>query len=200
MRDLAEKWAAFVLANLLWCLLAVPLITIPAATAGLFAGMGQRSRGQQSELFATFFGAMRRLWLKATVVGVLNLLIAGLIAVNFSIFRLMSTLDLVGFLARSVTLFMAFALLMINLYVWPLMVVTDFPVRRLVETSIVLVFAHPVRSIGVLIGAAIPMVISLLLPRAVFLFVTVSTCASIITLGTWPIIRRYVPGGILTDL
>jgi len=191
VRDLAERWATFALANLLWCLLAVPVITIPAATAGLFAVMMHRVRGQPPELFATFFGAMRGLWLKATIVGVLDVLAVGFIAVNLFIFRLMSTLDVIAFLARSVTLFVALAVLLVNLYVWPLMVVTELSVRQLIETALVLVFAHPLRSIGVLVLTAIPVVVSLLLPRAVILFVTGSACVSIINWGTWPIIRRY---------
>src|SRR5258707_5405867 len=180
MREQADRWAAFVLANMLWCLFALPVITIPAATAGLFAAMSPGTRSQPSKMFAAFFGMMRRVWLKATVIGLLDVLAAGLIVGNLSIFRVMATLDLIGFLARSVTLFVGLALLLINLYVWPLMAVADMPVRQLIETSALLVFAHPVRAIGVLIAASLPVAISLVLPRAVWLFVTFSTCALII--------------------
>src|SRR5947207_2826244 len=104
MLEQAEKWANFVLANLLWSVFALPIITLPAATAGLFTVMSQRVRGQQTELFQEFFGAMRRLWRKATIIALLNLLLAGLLFINLSIFRLMNTLDLMAFLSRSVTI------------------------------------------------------------------------------------------------
>lgn len=200
MREQAEQWANFVLANLLWSLCAIPVITIPAATAGLFAVMSGQMRGKPSSLFEEFFGTMRRLWLKATAIAVLDLLVAGLLAANLLIFRLMNTLDLMGFLARSVTLFVGLALLLTNLYVWSLMVISNMPIRQLIETSYKLMFAHPLWSCGVLIAAAIPVAISLLLPRAVFLLVTVSACALIISRGTWPIIQRHLSQDALTYL
>jgi uncharacterized membrane protein YesL len=200
MREQAEKWATFVLANLLWSLCAIPIITIPAATAGLFAVASSQIRGKPSSLFEEFFGTMRRLWLKATAIAVLDLLVAGLLAANLLIFQLMRTLDVMGFLARSVSLFVGLALLLTNLYVWSLMVISDMPIGQLIETSFVLMFAQPLRSCGVLIVAAIPVAISLLLPRGIFLLVTVSACAFIINRGTWPIIQRYVPERVLPYL
>jgi uncharacterized membrane protein YesL len=193
MREQAEKWASFVLANLLWVLFAIPLITLPAATAGAFAAISELARGKEPHFFETFFGTMRRLWRHATVVGLLNLLLGGLIVANLWIFGRMGTLDVMAFMARSVTLFVALALLLTNLYVWPLMVLSDMPLRELIEISYKLVFAHPLWSVGILAATAVPVVISLLLPRAALLLVTVSACIFIIHKGTWPIIRQHIP-------
>ena len=57
-----------VLANLLWSVFAVLIVTLPAATAGLFAVLAPLVRGQDAEIFATFFGTMRRQWLKSTLI------------------------------------------------------------------------------------------------------------------------------------
>jgi uncharacterized membrane protein YesL len=200
MREQAEKWASFVLANLLWVLFAVFVITLPAATAGTFATISEQTRGKEVHFFEVFFGTMRRLWLKATAVGLLNLLLGGLIVTNLWIFGRMGTLDVMAFVARSVTLFVGLALLLTNLYIWPLMVLSDLPLRELVETSYKLMFAHPLRSLGVLIVAVIPVIVSFLLPRAAFLLVTVSSCIWIINWGTWPIIRQHIPETALTYL
>ncbi|HEX2907050.1 MAG TPA: YesL family protein, partial [Phototrophicaceae bacterium] len=62
-REHLDKWSMFILANLLWALLSIPLITFPAATAGLFATMSRWVRGKPPELFQEFFGGMRRYWL-----------------------------------------------------------------------------------------------------------------------------------------
>jgi uncharacterized membrane protein YesL len=200
MREQAEKWANFVLANLLWSLCAIPIITLPAATAGLFAVASSQVRGKPLSLFEEFFGTMRRLWLKASAIVVLDLLVAGLLVTNLLIFQLMGTLDVMGFLARSVSLFVGLALLLTNLYVWSLMVISDMPVGQLIETSYKLVFAHPLQSCAVLVAATLPLVISLLLPRGVFLLVTASACAFIISRGTWPIIQHHVPDSALPYL
>src|SRR5258708_36467537 len=103
-----EKWASFVLANLLWSIFVIPVVTIPAATAGLFSVMSKRVRGQQHELFAEFFGSMRRLWLKATIGAVGDLLLGGLLGANLCIFPMMSANDVVGIMSRSGTLVCCF--------------------------------------------------------------------------------------------
>ncbi len=198
MREQAEKWASFILANLLWCLFVIPLITIPAATAGTFALLAAWSRDQYTAPFETFFGTMRRLWRKATLIGLIDLALGGLVAANLSIVGMMNPFEVMATLARGVSLFVALALLLVNLYVWPLLVLSELPIRALIETSIRLMFLHPFRSIGVLLLAAVPVGISLLLPRAFFRIVTVSTCALIITRGTWPVIRQHVPESALT--
>ena len=48
----AEKWGTFVLANILWAILSIPLITMPAATAAACGGLSgpdgsSAARGQQ---------------------------------------------------------------------------------------------------------------------------------------------------------
>ena len=60
--SLVDKITTVVLANLLWFIFAVLIVTLPAATAGLFAVLVPLVRGRDVEIFATFFGTMRRQW------------------------------------------------------------------------------------------------------------------------------------------
>jgi uncharacterized membrane protein YesL len=200
MREEAEKWASLILANLFWIGFALLVITLPAATAGAFAAVSEVSRGEEPHFFETFFGAMRRLWRKATAAGLLDLLLGGLIALNLWIFGRMGSLDVMAFLARSVTFFVALVVLLTNLYLWPLLIISDKPLRALIETALQLAFAHPLRSIGVLIGAAVPVVASLWLPRAFFLIISISGCMFIISRGTWPVIQQHIPEAAPSDL
>src|SRR5262249_31797954 len=160
------------------------------ATAGLFSVMSKRVRGQQHELFQEFFGAMRRLWLKASIVAVGDLLLGGLLVVNLSIIPMMSATDVLANISRSVTLFVGLMALLVNLYLWPLMVVSEKPIKTLFELSYKLVFLEPLKSVGVLVMAAVPVAVSLLLPRGVWLLLTASCTVLVITWGTWRIIRR----------
>lgn len=195
LAEQAEKWATFVLANMLWAIVSIPLVTLPAATAGLFAVMSARARGRQPDLLATFFCAMRRLWLKATLLAGINLLAGGLIALNLAILpRMDMTGDPFAFMARSVTLFMVVALLMVNLYAWPLLALLEtMPLGRLLKSALQLAFAHPFWSMGVLVAAALPVLLSLLLPRGAFVIFTASAVAWIVCRGTWRVIRRHLP-------
>jgi uncharacterized membrane protein YesL len=200
MREQAEKWANFALANLLWSLFLIPVVTIPAATAGVFAMMSRQARGKSAQLYEEFFGTMRRVWAKASLIGLINLIVGGLLLLNMWVFQQMPNLDLVGFLSRSVTLFGGLALVLTNLYVWPLLVVSEMPLRKLIETAYTLMFSHPLRSCAVLIAAGIPIAIGLMLPRGVLLLVSVSACILIINMGTLPIIRQHVPDAMLPYL
>ena len=58
--DILDKATTFILVNMLWMVLAALIITLPLATAGLFATLTPWVRGQTSEPFRDFFGAMRR--------------------------------------------------------------------------------------------------------------------------------------------
>lgn len=190
-----ESWATFIFSNLLWALFSLPLVTLPAATAGLFDYLSGRARGAPGDLFDVFFGAMRRLWLKATLLVALDVAAGALIALNMSIFPRMDTAsDPFAFIARSVTLFVALALLLVNLYAWPLLVLIEsMPISRVLRSAFTLAFTNPVWSLGVLAAAAAPILIGLLLPRGILLFGAVSACVWIVNWGTWRIIRRYLP-------
>jgi hypothetical protein len=189
-----DKWGSFVLANLIWCILAVLVIPLPAATAGLFSVMSLRVRGKQPELFQEFFGAMRRLWLKAYAIALIDLLVGGLVVLNLYILPMMDMSNPLAFLARSMTIFVGVALLLFNMYAWSLMVVVeDMTLKQIILASFKLVFAYPFWSIGVLIAAIVPLIISLLLPQIVLVLVTFSVMAFIIAWGTWRIIRRHLP-------
>lgn len=190
-----EKWGSFVLANLLWAILSLPLVTLPAATAGLFAVMAARARGKQPDLFPAFLGGMRRLWLKATVLMGVNILAGGLVGLNLVILPQMGRNDPIAFLSGSVTLFGCLALLLLNLYAWPLLALTDVPLKRTLTVALALAFAHPLWSLGVLAAALAPVLASLLLPQAIFLIATASASALIACTGTWRVIRQHVPEG-----
>lgn len=187
-----EKWASFLLANLLWSLACIPIITIPAATAGLFAVMSATARGQQIELFQEFFGTMRRLWLKSSLLMLLNLATGALILLNLTILPAMDMNDPFAFLSRSVTVFVALIILMANLYAWSLLVIVEQPLKTSIESAFRLVFAYPVWSFGVLVAAVLPLAITLLLPQGFFFIATVSTSVLVINLGTWRVIRRHL--------
>jgi uncharacterized membrane protein YesL len=192
LSEQAEKWGTFILANILWAIVSIPLVTLPAATAGLFAVMSKQARGEPVELFHEFFDAMRRLWLKATLLALLDMLVGGLVGFNFLILPQMNISDPLVLAARSVTLFGGLALLLLNLYAWVLLVTLDLSLKALIMSSCQLVFAYPLWSLGVLIAAMMPVLISLLLPQAIFVIATLSSVVLVINWGTWRVIRRHL--------
>ena len=198
--DQLDKWLTPVMANLLWVALSLPLITLPAATAALFATMFYWMYGKQPEMFSQFFVTMRRCWLRSSLVVVLDLLVCGLIVVNLLIFQMMDMTHVLAFLSRSATVFVGLLLVLVNVYVWPLLAVWDVPLRQILSFALQLVFAHPLWSIGVALATLVPPIIAsvLLLPAAVMLFGGVSCSAYIACWGTWQVARRYLSAGDLS--
>jgi uncharacterized membrane protein YesL len=191
--EFLDKAGTFVLANLLWVVFAIPIITLPLATAGLFAVMMPWARGKSVEAFQDFFGGARRHWRKAMVVGLIDLLLGGLVVLNFSIFRLMEMAQALTLISQSVTLFVALATIMVNLYVWPLMVsFEDLTLRQLLETAVKMAFVHPGWSFVMLILALIPFMVSLIVPAAAFVLGTFSAFALIVSWASWRVIHQYV--------
>lgn len=190
--DQINKWSTFVLANLLWAVLSIPLITLPAATAGLFNIMSLWVRGKSPNLFMDFLDGMRRCWRTSTLVALLDVLIGGLLVLNFSIFPVMDMHNPLAFLSRSVSLFVGLTLALVNLYAWPLLVLFDLPLPRLLAVSLKMGAEHLLISVGLLLLVLLPVVVSLWLPAAALLFVTFSCSIFIWNWGAWRVIRRYV--------
>jgi uncharacterized membrane protein YesL len=188
----ADRAGTFILANLLWVLLSLPIITIPLATAGLFATLAPWGRGKPSEVFRDFFGGIREYWRNAMLIGVIDLLLGGLIVVNFSIFRLMNMSQPVAVLSQSITIFVGLILVAVNLYIWPLLVTFDLPLRELLSTSAQLVFAHPMASIGITLVTGAILLGSTLLPAMFLLLASISACALFISWGVWRVVRGRI--------
>jgi uncharacterized membrane protein YesL len=188
-----DHWGTFILANLLWAIFSIPLITLPATTAALFAVMARKSRGESVEVFQMFFSAMKQYWRKAYVLVLLDALIGSVIVANLYIFSLMNHSDVFVYLSRGVTLCVAIITLLANLYAWSLLVTTDLNMYELIRSAVKLALAYPLWSCTVLIAALIPIGCSLLLPQFVFALFTASAVAFVVTWGTGRVICQYLP-------
>ena len=188
----ADRAGTFILANLLWVLISLPLITMPFATAGLFSALAPWGRGKSTEFFRDFYGGIRDHWRHAMLIGLIDLLVGSLIALNFSIFRMMDMSGIIAILSQSVTFFATLVLLSVNLYLWPLLVTFDLPFRELLETAVKLVFAHPFASIGMLLVTLAIVLVSSLLPQMFLLLGSISACALFISWGVWRVVRGHI--------
>lgn len=191
--DVANTITTFILFNLLWLFGALLIVTLPAVTAALFAGVAPWTRGQQPyRPLVTFGQAMRRYWLKATVVVLLDLAAAGFVILNLLILRQMGTNHIMGILALSATILVAVLLILSNVYLWPLLVTLDPPLRNLLKNGIRLGILHPFWGLLVAATAVIPLALSFVLPGFFRLTVPFAAAALIIQWGSWRIIRQYV--------
>ncbi|MBN2305444.1 MAG: DUF624 domain-containing protein [Anaerolineae bacterium] len=194
-----DRIITVVLANILWFVCAVPVITLPAATAGLFAVLSALVRGHDVEIFATFFGTMRRQWFKSTVIMAADVVIGVVIAINFHIVNMMNPPELIFWFFRSIYIFLIIAALMANLYLWPILVLFDFDLRHLIMMSIRLAFTHPMWSLLTLSLALLSLALTVFVPPALSVLIIFSTTVWIINWGAWQIIKRYTTPQDLAD-
>jgi uncharacterized membrane protein YesL len=192
LMDYADRWSNFALANLLWVILALPLITLPAATAGLFATMSKWARGTRPSVIPDFFNAMSRYWLKASLLALLDVFASGFLLLNMSIVQTMDSGNPMTLLSGGAVLFFGLLLALTNLYVWPLLVIVDLPLWQLIRTAYSLALSYPLRSVLMLGLALLPVVVCLLLPRAFMLFGAFSGATFIMTWGTWRVVDRHM--------
>jgi uncharacterized membrane protein YesL len=187
-----DRVGTFIMANLLGVLVALPIITLPLALTGLFAAMAPWGRGKSSAVFRDFFGGIRDHWRQAMLIGLIDLLIGGLIVLNFSIFHLMDMSQTLALLSQSITVFSTMVLLLVNLYIWPLLVTFEMPLRKLIETAVTLVFSHPFASFGMLLVTMAILLVSVILPAMFVLLVSFSACALFISWGVWRVVRGHI--------
>lgn len=187
-----EKASEFVLVSLLWVVLSLPLITLPAATAGLFAVHTDWAQGKDSEALQRFFSAIRQYAWKATFLGFSSGLGLGLVAANLSILPRMELPSVLFIFAVGISVFVGWLIVVVNLYMWMLLPIFDLPLSNLAQTALQLTFRHILWSMGVLLTVGIVVLACLwLLPAGVIVLALPSSLAWIISRGVWRVIRLY---------
>ncbi len=189
---LLEQVSTFILANILWMLLAALIIPLPAATAGLFQSMMPMARGENTSFFTDFFAGIRRHWLKATLIVVIDVVIGSAVYGNLVIMSSPDFPTVIAWAARGVTVFVGVAVLLTNFYVWPLLVLTDLSFKELWRMAFQVTFVHLWWSFALLVMAAIPVAIAAVLPSFFALFGMFSGVALIICWGSWRVLQRYI--------
>ena len=180
--SLFDRIITVMLANVLWFLFAVLIVPLPAATAGLFAVLAPLVRNRDAEIFATFFGTMRRQWLKSTVIVAADLVIGGLLVLNFHMLNVIEPGWSVLWFLRSVYVFVAIATLMVNLYAWPLLVLFNLPLSDLWRVSSQLAFTYPAWSLVSLGMVLLPLALAMVAP---VLFSVVMVASLVVLLANW---------------
>jgi uncharacterized membrane protein YesL len=186
-----DRILTVVLANLLWFVFAVLIVTLPAATAGLFAVLTPLVRGRDVEIFSKFFGTMRRQWLKSTVIVVVDGALGGVIAINLSILDAIGLPEPVFWALRGIYVFFGGAALLANLYAWPLLVSFDLGLRRLTSVSLRLAITHIRWSLFTLGLTLLPLSFALVIPLIFSTLIIFSTAGLIVSWGSWRVIKQY---------
>lgn len=180
----------YVPANVLWLLLSLPLITAPAAWAGLCA-LGYKSVRQPTSEVADFWAGFRAHLRRTLLLGLIGLVlvvtsVSNLIAYRANVGTEFTLLRLVWFGA----LVLWFAP---QLFAFPLLLAMDQPsLKTAYRNTAVMFLINPMYTIAVLIAAGLVILASAALP---FAFVLV-TGAALAVLGNVAVADRLRAAGI----
>ncbi|MGJ3237133.1 MAG: DUF624 domain-containing protein [Anaerolineae bacterium] len=192
-RDEFDVWSSPILANLLWILVSIPLLTMPLALVGLLAVMFHWVDDRRTQVFSIFFNTIRQTWHKCYMLLALDLLVGGFLILNVLIFLEMDITQWLPRISLGATIFTLFIFLMANILAWVLIAVWDAPFKRIVTFAIRLVFVNPFWTVITGGCAILPFLFSLVLPAAVFVTVTGALAAAIAARGTHYLMRTYLP-------
>ena len=190
--NLLDTLVAIVTANILWILTSIPIVTLPAATGGLFAVLMPRVRGRKPEAFDAFFEGVRHYWRQSTLCFLLDGLLGVWVAANSLIIPRMGSPSWLTILSGGVTLLVGLNVLLVNLYFWPLLVTVELPFRALIDMSFRMALGHALWSLLIAAGVGVAVVLTLLLPGFVTVIVAFAGGALWISWGAWRVIARYI--------
>ena len=188
-----DVWSSPILANMLWVLFSIPVLTMPLALSGLLAVMYHWVNDRHTQVFSIFFNTIRKTWRKSYLLAFLDLIVGGFLCINL---LLTLSMDLTMFLPRLSLAATGFSLsffIIANVPAWVMVAVWDVPLKRTIIFSVQLVFANTIWMMAMGICFMLPFLFSLMLPAAVFITATGAIAAAVACYGTTHLMQQYLP-------
>lgn len=173
-------------ANVLWILVSLPLVTLPAATGALFylahrVVLEERARDPVPARIGDFWVGLRTHWLRSTLLGLLNFA-AFILLFTALQFYLWNPQELLRILAGPISLLLVVWLAM-QLYLFPLLIVSqEETIWSIIRRSFFLVLGYPLDSLMLVIWLLLLTAISVVLagPALFLLFSAVALIQTMI--------------------
>ncbi|MCA0453719.1 MAG: YesL family protein [Chloroflexi bacterium] len=164
-----------IILNVLWFIVSLPLVTAFPATGGLFYATNRLAHGKSAN-WRTFFEGFRIHFWRSWAVGLVNLFLALVFAVNF-IFYSWNNEQWVLF-ARGVVIVVALVWLALQVYLFPLLMEQEEPRLRLaLRNSSVIMLKRPLLTLGATLLIALVGILSTFVIQPAWIFITASSCA-----------------------
>jgi len=196
--SLLSDFADLLIANILWLITSIPLVTLGASTAALYSVMRSPSeKCYRSSIVLNFFAAFGKNFKKATLALLVLLIPGALVLVNafVLIFGLLET-SIVGYVICGLSILLFFFLWT---YAFPLIATFDNTVFKSLANALILSVAHLPTTIVVTVLNLIPLLILVFFTNFFFrtiilwVFVALALIAKVNSLLLERVFRRYIP-------
>lgn len=188
-----EFWN-LILLNIIYVVFCLPLVTIPAATAALTAELCDMIRDRPRMLVHRFWSAFKREFKTATLLGIIGLA-AAMVLTALLIMIPVFLPPIFTYMLLPTTVILLFVFCMIWIYVYPLLAVTNLPLRYILKNAVALALMQAKYAAAAVIICGITLCYALLyFPVSIpFLFFGVLSLLGLVsTFATWPGIRDHV--------
>jgi uncharacterized membrane protein YesL len=186
-RDLWEEMWLLMQANVLWLVLSLPVITLPPATAGLFAVTNRLANGESARM-RDFFAGFRAYFLRSWLLVLANAVLPVVIFGNFYFYLGSEGLLFVFLFGFWILAFLFW--LALQPYLFPLMLEqVDKRLRVTVRNAVLMVIKGPVSTLLLLIVSAVIIALSLVFVLPVLLL----TAAFLALLYNHAVLERLKP-------
>lgn len=130
--------------SILWLLTSLPLVTVGASTAAFYSFTLDAIQDTEGKVCSTYFHAFRKCFKKATVLWLLQLLLFVFLAANlYAAWKLYLTKGIIGLGMLSLALCGMLVFLCTVVYIYPIVVYYDFPIKKVIIDSLIMSISNP---------------------------------------------------------
>lgn len=193
-------WKIFTL-NMIYTIFCLPIITIGPATAGITKVLKNYSIDKNAYVWSDFFDAFKSNFLKSFIVGVFDCIAFLGVAAGCWLYPNMAEQsgNKMYYVIFAITLSVAVTFIIMNYYVFLMIVSTDLSMKNIVKNALALTFLAPKQNLLSLFSMIVITILFLYLiifvnMQFLFLlpFVPATFIAFIICYNCYPIIQKYV--------
>lgn len=150
--------------SVLWLLFSIPVITAGAATTALYATIYHYIRKEEGHLWRTFWGAFRENLKRSTLLWLVVLAVAALLAVDVLVFRTMALNgEPLGKLYWLILVLCGVAVTWV-VYLFAYAARFQGKVRDVLRVSITLILVHPLKTLIVFVLVAVGILLAAMVP------------------------------------
>lgn len=176
------------------------MVTIGPATAGMTKVMRNYVLEKHSFIMRDFFKAFKDNFVKASIIGVIDVLICLSVCAGFMVYpALAEQYGKILYVAFVLSLSVALVVLMMNFYIFLMLIATDLSLKNLIKNSFALAFVEIKKSFltFIIIAAIIAIIVVLVLFVSfsvlfVLPFLPAAILSFIICFNSYPVIQKYV--------
>ncbi|MCR2821535.1 YesL family protein [Lederbergia panacisoli] len=159
--DVMETISNFFLLNILWILFSLPIVTIFPSTTAMFAIIRDWKIGKNRNLFSSFTTYFKQYFQQSFSIGFIFIICVGIIFLDFLFIDELSTFMRV--LVFSLLLMIGFIQLFISIYLFPIMVHFELPLKTILKNALFYSFMYfPTTLLSILFIAAIGLLLFLI--------------------------------------